>query len=739
MKPFKVAQLSKNRSESYNSNRDEPEEDPEEDAEEDSELELEEDPEEVIEEDLSEEPRENVNDVPSEEDPDEDPSEEDPDEDPSEKAPNKDPSEEDPNEDLSEEDPDEDPLEVCVSQPSSRHDTNLTAHHATEFAYQSKTSKYEDAKPGLVHEAAVEVNHGISGVSKSVGDTEGAFANEDHLKHTEKRRHSRWEQQPQQYSDSSRDGNENGKRRKTRWDSNDSQLKTPDPLQRRKDFVEPELDSVVQGLKVRLIEINSKLNSSEVQDDRPEGERSPSPEPVYNNLGIRVNTREVRFRTKLNQERQHIIAKLIKNNPVSETPAVNKPTKLFKKLYIPVKEYPTYNFVGLILGPRGNTHKRMEKETGAKILLRGKGSGRTPHKADPTDDEDLHVKIEAGDRKSLDAAVVMVEKLLVPQNDQTNDHKLAQLQELAKLKGTYRDENFCMLCKEEGHKTYACPHRPSTLKTISCNTCGSSSHPTSTCPLTASSQASKPQCNSVLNSGPNPSTKSKKEIDESNLYVGCLPQTVSDSRLREMFSPLGKITSSNVVKDQNTGISKGFGFVKFENAMDAATAVMHLNGYHIEGHRLAVRVAGTPPAGTGFSALNPLPLYSRHATIYPGLNQAAWPGPVSMLPAAQVPFLNTVGLVLPHSFTSSGHGNQLPSIGSTNFGFPTLSTHNKSKDASQSFSLPSIGSTNLSSPVISSLNESKGALQSPSSLAQFPGDPDYRSSGFQSYFAMPTL
>ena len=32
------------------------------------------------------------------------------------------------------------------------------------------------------------------------------------------------------------------------------------------------------------------------------------------------------------------------------------------------------NFIGLIIGPRGNTLKKMERETGAKIMIRGKGS-----------------------------------------------------------------------------------------------------------------------------------------------------------------------------------------------------------------------------------------------------------------------------------------------------------------------------------------------------------------------------
>lgn len=46
--------------------------------------------------------------------------------------------------------------------------------------------------------------------------------------------------------------------------------------------------------------------------------------------------------------------------------------KLIKKLYIPIRDFPNYNFIGLIIGPRGNTQKRLERETHCKISIRGK-------------------------------------------------------------------------------------------------------------------------------------------------------------------------------------------------------------------------------------------------------------------------------------------------------------------------------------------------------------------------------
>ncbi|XP_039024469.1 splicing factor-like protein 1 [Hibiscus syriacus] len=118
--------------------------------------------------------------------------------------------------------------------------------------------------------------------------------------------------------------------------------------------------------------------------------------------------------------------------------------KLCEKLSVPVKEYPGYNFIGLILGPQGNTLKRMEKESGARILLRGKGSSKELQYSSAK--EDLHVRIEACYKESLDAAVKMVKKLLVPIAEGKIEYKREQLAELARLK---KDASGCRVCCEK--------------------------------------------------------------------------------------------------------------------------------------------------------------------------------------------------------------------------------------------------------------------------------------------------
>ncbi|XP_059667061.1 splicing factor-like protein 1 [Cornus florida] len=542
------------------------------------------------------------------------------------------------------EDPDEDPSEEYVSEASSESDTTETDHQS-DAGHRDSNEKKRSLDVAAIEPASLQVSQSQkkcrqdeackpesavgstvtdvrcqSLVSESACDDECASEQKEHAGSSGKRRRSRWEPRCEQVGEAS-EGDKTSKRRKTRWTNDDAQLKMLGPIQLpdfMEDFVGSGSDPEIQELNVKLLEINRKLQRSELHFGRPEGERSPSPEPVYNNLGIRINTREVRLREKLIQERQLVISKLIEKSPSFKTPPDYKPPKLFKKLYIPVKEYPSYNFIGLIIGPRGNTIKRMQMETGAKILLRGKGADKTSHQHyDPSCEEDLHVCIEADNQESLDAAVPMVEKLLIPIDEGMNDHKRAQLKELAKLNGNFRDENVCSVCKEQGHKHYACPRQQSTFKTANaCATCGSFCHPTSNCPSTVSPQISNSLSGSSgLGIGSTPSTKSKpnKEIRDARLYVGYIPQNMDETRLTELFSPFGKLTEAKVIRDRTTGFGKGYGFVHFENPIDAALAVRHMNGYKVDGKMLAVRVAGVPPA-TASSVLG-LPMYSGPSAV----------------------------------------------------------------------------------------------------------------------------
>jgi polyadenylate-binding protein len=76
-----------------------------------------------------------------------------------------------------------------------------------------------------------------------------------------------------------------------------------------------------------------------------------------------------------------------------------------------------------------------------------------------------------------------------------------------------------------------------------------------------------------------------------NLYVKNLAEDVDDELLKMEFSRYGHITSAKVMKDEQTGISKGFGFVCFTLPEEATEAVIKMNGYKISTKEIYVALA----------------------------------------------------------------------------------------------------------------------------------------------------
>ena len=73
--------------------------------------------------------------------------------------------------------------------------------------------------------------------------------------------------------------------------------------------------------------------------------RSPSPPPQYDNHGRRVNTREYRYRKRLEDERHKLVEKAMKTIPSYHPPQdYRRPTKTQEKVYVPVNDYPEINF-----------------------------------------------------------------------------------------------------------------------------------------------------------------------------------------------------------------------------------------------------------------------------------------------------------------------------------------------------------------------------------------------------------
>ena len=80
-------------------------------------------------------------------------------------------------------------------------------------------------------------------------------------------------------------------------------------------------------------------------------------------------------------------------------------------------------------------------------------------------------------------------------------------------------------------------------------------------------------------------------MNSKKLFVGSLPWAVDDAQLAQIFSQAGNVVSAQVIKDRETGRSRGFGFVEMSTEEEAHAAVNNLNGTEIEGRKIVVNIA----------------------------------------------------------------------------------------------------------------------------------------------------
>ena len=102
---------------------------------------------------------------------------------------------------------------------------------------------------------------------------------------------------------------------------------------------------------------------------------------------------------------------------------------------------------------------------------------------------------------------------------------------------------------------------------------------------------STPQCG--RDSGRREERMSKK------LFVGSLSWDTNDAGLHEAFSQFGEVTEAKVITDRDSGRSRGFGFVTFEDDEAADKAVAALNGTELDGRTIKVDVAQDRNRGGG--------------------------------------------------------------------------------------------------------------------------------------------
>ncbi|KIO30897.1 hypothetical protein M407DRAFT_241996 [Tulasnella calospora MUT 4182] len=85
----------------------------------------------------------------------------------------------------------------------------------------------------------------------------------------------------------------------------------------------------------------------------------------------------------------------------------------------------------------------------------------------------------------------------------------------------------------------------------------------------------------------------------SKVYVGGLSWNTTDDSLHQAFSEFGQVTDSIVMKDRETGRSRGFGFVTFSTEDEANAAIAGLHEQDLDGRRIKVNLANARPSGGG--------------------------------------------------------------------------------------------------------------------------------------------
>ena len=78
---------------------------------------------------------------------------------------------------------------------------------------------------------------------------------------------------------------------------------------------------------------------------------------------------------------------------------------------------------------------------------------------------------------------------------------------------------------------------------------------------------------------------------QQNLFIGSLAYATTDDTLKAFFEQIGAVTSARVITDRDSGRSKGFGFVEFENDSDNQKAVDQLDGKELDGRAISVGLA----------------------------------------------------------------------------------------------------------------------------------------------------
>jgi RNA recognition motif-containing protein len=78
---------------------------------------------------------------------------------------------------------------------------------------------------------------------------------------------------------------------------------------------------------------------------------------------------------------------------------------------------------------------------------------------------------------------------------------------------------------------------------------------------------------------------------EIRIYVGNLAKSTTAAEIKTLFEQAGVVTTVDLVKDRDSGLSKGFAFVTMTTQADADKAISMFNAYSLAGNTIKVNVA----------------------------------------------------------------------------------------------------------------------------------------------------
>ncbi len=78
---------------------------------------------------------------------------------------------------------------------------------------------------------------------------------------------------------------------------------------------------------------------------------------------------------------------------------------------------------------------------------------------------------------------------------------------------------------------------------------------------------------------------------EVNLYVGNLSYDTTEDNLKTLFDKAGQVMSVSLIKDRETGSSKGFAFIEMSTQVEAENAISMLNGVDLDHREIKVNLA----------------------------------------------------------------------------------------------------------------------------------------------------